>query len=102
MKRALALTLLLATMLAAACGESDTGHSQRSAPTEPQQTETESTPESVQKETTQGRVPAEDEAAKSGQEGDEPSGLSIRTIEGEKVKLGGRGDVTALFFMAGW
>ncbi len=29
-------------------------------------------------------------------------GLSVTTIEGERVTLGGQGAVTALYFMAGW
>jgi len=35
-------------------------------------------------------------------EGGEAVGLSVTTIEGEQVNLGGQGDVTALYFMAGW
>jgi len=65
--------MLLATMLAvAACGGSDTGRSEPAAPTEPQRAQAES------------------------------SGLRVTTIEGEEVRLGGQGDVTALYFMAGW
>jgi hypothetical protein len=107
MKRALKLTaLLIMTLSIAACGGGEPQQSDRSAPTEPQQTQAESTPDSAQEEATQGRVPADDEAAESEQgstpEGKESSGLSVRTIEGEEVKLGGQGDVTALYFMAGW
>jgi hypothetical protein len=112
MKRSLTLTLLLATMFAVvACGGSETGQSGRSTPAEPQQTQAEPAPqsaleESTREESTRERVPADDGAAESeqgpAQEGDEASGLSVRTIEGEEVKLGRQGDVTALFFMAGW
>jgi len=122
MKRPLTLTLLLATTFAvAACGESETGQSGRSTPAEPQQTQAEPAPqsaleestreestreESTREESTRERVPADDGAAESeqgpAQEGDERAGLSVTTIEGEEVKLGGQGDVTALFFMAGW
>jgi hypothetical protein len=107
MKRSLTLTLLLATMLAvAACGESETGQSGRSSPTEPQQTKAESTPDSVREEATQERVPADDEAGQSEpgstRVDDESPGLSVTTLEGEQVNLGGQGAVTALYFMAGW
>jgi predicted small lipoprotein YifL len=98
MKRFLTLTALLATMFViAACGGGGSPGSERDGPSEPQQTQAESAPE---------RSPAEDEAAKSTQENarqsDESSGLSVTTIQGEEVKLGAQGDVTALFFMAGW
>ncbi len=112
MKRSLTLTLLLATMLAvAACGESETGQSGRSAPAEPQQTQAESAPQSASEETareeaTRKRVPANNEAAQSEQgstqEDDEPPGLSVTTLDGAQINLGGQGDVTALYFMAGW
>ncbi len=89
-----------------ACGGSETGQSGRSTPAEPQQTQAEPAPQSALEESTRERVPADDGAAESeqgpAQEGDEASGLSVRTIEGEEVKLGRQGDVTALFFMAGW
>ena len=112
MKRSLTLTLLLATMLAvAACGESETGQSGRSSPAEPQQTKAESDQQSVPEETareeaTRRRVPANNEAAQNEQGStrvdDESPGLSVTTLEGEQVNLGGQGDVTALYFMAGW
>jgi hypothetical protein len=112
MKRSLTLTLLLATMLAvAACGESETGQSGRSSPAEPQQTKAESDQQSVaeeaaREEATRKRVPANNEAAQNEQGStrvdDESPGLSVTTLEGEQVNLGGQGDVTALYFMAGW
>jgi ABC-type glycerol-3-phosphate transport system substrate-binding protein len=112
MARFLTLTALLATMFViAACGGGGYQGSERDAPSEPQQTQAESAPESVPEETAQEvptpeRAAAEDEAAKSTQEtarrSEESSGLSVTTIEGEEVKLGAQGDVTALFFMAGW
>ncbi|MBA3614997.1 MAG: hypothetical protein H0W52_02535 [Rubrobacteraceae bacterium] len=107
MKRSLTLTLLLATMFTfVACGGSETGQSGRSAPAEPQQTQAKPAAQSSSEESAGERVPADDEAAESkqgpAQEGDERAGLSVTTLEGEKVKLGGQGNVTALFFMAGW
>ncbi len=105
MARFLTLTALLATMFViAACGGGGPQGSERDAPAEP-------APKSVPEEVAQGepapeRTLAEDEAAKSAQENarrsEESSGLSVTTIEGEEVKLGAQGNVTALFFMAGW
>ena len=112
MKRFLTLTALLVTMVVvAACGGGGSQGSGQAAPSEPQQTQAESAPKSVPEETAQEgpapeRASAEDEATQSAQEngrgGEESSGLSVTTIEGEEVKLGAQGDVTALFFMAGW
>ncbi len=109
MKRSLTLIALLATMLVvAACGGSDTG---RSDPVEPRRAQAESDQQSAPEETareeaTRNRAPANDEAAQSEQgstqEDPSSSGLSVTTIEGEQVNLGGQGDVTALYFMAGW
>jgi predicted small lipoprotein YifL len=94
MARFLTLTTLLAAMFViAACGGGGPQGSERDAPAEPQQSQA-------------APAPAEDEAAESAQENarrsKEPSGQSVTTIEGEEVKLGAQGDVTALFFMAGW
>ena len=112
MKRFLTLITLLATMLVvAACGTSDTGRSDRADPGESQRTRAasgqQSAPEDAAREkATRKRAPANDEAAQSEQgskpEDDESSGLSVTTLEGEQVNLGGQGDVTALYFMAGW
>jgi hypothetical protein len=94
MARLLTLTaLLITTYVIAACGEASPQGSERDAPAEPQQTHA-------------APAPAKDEAAKSVEENarrsEESSGQSVTTIEGEEVKLGAQGDVTALFFMAGW
>jgi predicted small lipoprotein YifL len=112
MARFLTLTALLVMMfVTAACGGAGPQESERDAPSETQQTQAESALKSVPEESAQGkpapeRSPAEDEAANSTQENarrsEESSGLSVTTIEGEEVKLGAQGDVTALFFMAGW
>ena len=94
MARFSTLTALLVTMfIIAACGGGGPQGSERDAPTEPQQSQA-------------APAPAEDEAAESAEENarrsEESSGQSVTTIEGEEVKLGAQGDVTALFFMAGW
>jgi len=112
MKRSLTLIPLLATMLVVtACGGSDTGRSERADPVEPRRAQAESDQQSAPEETareeaTRKRAPANDEAARSAQgstQGDSSSSrLSITTLEGEQVSLGGQGDVTALYFMAGW
>ena len=93
MRRLLVLAVLLVMVLAvASCG----GESQRSEEASP--------PE-------QGRTaPAAQGAATGGapvqektrEEDGEASGLSVTTLEGEEVAVGGQGDVTALYFMAGW
>ena len=112
MKRSLTLIPLLATMLlVAACGGSDAGRSERADPVEPRRAQAESDQQSAPEETareeaTRKGAPANDEAAQ-GEQGATPedpssSGLSVTTIEGEQVNLGGQGDVTALYFMAGW
>ena len=81
----------------AACGGGGPQGSERDAPAEPQQTKAAPA---------QKRAQEENEAAKGAQENarrsEGSSGLSVTTIEGEKVKLAAQGDVTALFFMAGW
>jgi predicted small lipoprotein YifL len=94
MARFLTLTALLVTVFViAACGGGGPQRSERDTPAEPQQSQA-------------APAPAEDEAAKSAQENarrsEGSSGLSVTTIEGEEVKLGAQGNVTALFFMAGW
>jgi len=84
----------------AACGGGGPQGSERDTPAEPQQTHP------AQEEPAPASAPAENEAGKNTKENarrsEESSGLSVTTIEGEEVKLGAQGDVTALFFMAGW
>ena len=95
MRRSLTLVPLLATVLVvAACGGSDTTQSQQSARDETRQGQAEPAPRSAPEET----APRE----RGSTQEDESSGLIATTIEGERVELGGRGDVTALYFMAGW
>lgn len=109
MKRSLTLTLLLATMLAvAACG-GGADQSEQAVPTEPRTQEASNpasiTEEAAQEETGREEAPAESEAAEGEQratsEQENSPGLSVTTIEGEEVGIG-QGEVTALFFMAGW
>jgi hypothetical protein len=94
MARLLTFTaLLVTTFVIAACSEASPQGSERDAPTEPQQSQA-------------APAPAENKAAESAEENarrsEESSGQSVTTIEGEEVKLEAQGDVTALFFMAGW
>jgi hypothetical protein len=81
------LVLLTMTLSIAACGG---GEAERAAPSDPGQ-QRESAPE---------RAPIEEAVPEGEQE--EPTGSSVTTIQGEEVWLGGQGEVTALFFMAGW
>ena len=102
------IALLVTTLSIAACGASEPQQSGQAAPSrETQATPApQSAPEETAREATRKRAPANDEAARSAQgstqEDDESSGLSVTTLEGEQVNLGGQGDVTALYFMAGW
>ena len=122
MKRSLTLIMFLAMMLVvAACGGSDAGRSERADPVEPRRAQAESDQQSAPEETAREEAarkeaarkeaarkgaPANDEDAQgeqgSTEEVDESSGLSVTTLQGEQVNLGGQGDVTALYFMAGW
>ena len=105
MKRSLTLIALLAMMLVvAACGGSDAGRSERADPVEPRRAQAgsdrQSAPEEAAgEEATRKRAPANVEAA---QEDSSSSGLSVTTLDGRQVNLGRQGDVTALYFMAGW
>ena len=89
--RKLRITLVLATMLVvAACGGSDTGRSDRADPVEPRRAQAESDRQSAPEETAREEAPRKS------------SGLTVTTLEGERVNPRGQGDVTALYFMAGW
>jgi hypothetical protein len=102
MVRFLTLTALLVTMFViAACGGGGSQGSGRDGSSEPQQTQAEPAPKSVPEETAQ-EEPAPKSTQENARRGKGSSGLSVTTIEGEEVKLGAQGDVTVLFFMAGW
>ncbi len=98
------IALLVMTLSIAACGASEPQQSGQAAPSR----ETQATPatqgapteENAQKESTPKESAPQENA--QGGEGGETAGLSVTTIEGEEVSLGGQGDVTALYFMAGW
>lgn len=99
MRRPLTLTVLLVTVFfIAACGESE---SQRSGQTvQPKKEQAASATQSVPEESAASEG-APQESARGG-EGSEAAGLSVTTLQGEQVSLGGQGEVTALYFMAGW
>ncbi len=120
MKKLLTMAVFLAVMFAlAACGggagegsgQPDDGGA---APSEPTQSESEDpangdAPEEAASEDAAPENAAPENAGSANGDGDESaaaedarSGPSATTIDGEEVSLGGSGDVTALFFMAGW
>lgn len=108
MKRSAIMALLLATMLAvASCGSGG----ERSGAPDPTGSDTsaDTARQNAPHETTQAETgqeePSEDRATENQQGGtpeqEDPPGLSVTTLQGEEVGIG-QGDVTALFFMAGW
>ncbi len=109
MKRPLRLTALLIIALSlAACGGGEAQHAERAAPSQEKQTasaaqrvakESASQESASQESAPEERVPRE---SAQGGEGSEASGISVTTLDGERTNLGGQGDVTALYFMAGW
>lgn len=99
MRRFLTLTVLLVTMFfVAACDGSESQRSEQAGQPKEEQAApvTQSTPE--ESATSEG---APQESAQGGG-GSEAAGLSVTTLQGEQVSLGGQGEVTALYFMAGW
>ena len=99
MKRLLTMTALLIIALSvAACGGGEAQQAERAAPSQEKQT----TP-ATQK-VTKESAPEESASRESAQggEGSEAAGISVTTLDGERTNLGGQGDVTALYFMAGW
>ena len=98
MRRVLMLAVLLTMALTmAACGGSE---SQRSEEAPPEQGQT--APATQGADTEGAPVQSSKEERAQGAEGGEAAGLSVTTLEGEQVAVGGQGDVTALYFMAGW
>lgn len=87
MKRLLTLVVLL-TLALSACGEG--GQPEQPAP----QAEPE---EPAQEESASGETGAAEQNRV-----EESSGTSVTTLQGEELSLGEQGEVTALFFMAGW
>lgn len=105
MKRLPELAILLTvTFSLAACGggearqsgQGDSSDEQRAAPATQSAATNEANPDAPTEETA-----AEDEAAQ-GERSGESAGTSVTTLDGEQISIGGGGDATALFFMAGW
>ncbi len=106
MKRSLTLTALLIIALSvAACGGGEAQQAERAAPSQEKQAAPAT--QRVARESAPQESAPEESASRASEQGstqedDESSHLSVTTIEGEQVNLGGQGDVTALYFMAGW
>ena len=105
MKRSLTMTALLLIMAlsVAACGGGEAQQAERAAPSQEKQT-TPSTQRVAKESAPQESAPEESPSRGSAQggEGSEAAGISVTTLDGERANLGGQGDVTALYFMAGW
>jgi hypothetical protein len=104
MKRFLTLTALLMIALSvAACSGGEARQAERAAPSQEKQTAPAT--QRVTKESAPRESAPEESASREraqGGEGDETAGISVTTLDGERANLGGQGDVTALYFMAGW
>ncbi len=104
MKRSLTLTALLIIALSvAACGGGETQQAERAAPSQEKQTAP-ATQRVTKESAPQESAPKESAPKESAQGGggSEAARLSVTTLDGERVNLGGQGAVTALYFMAGW
>ena len=99
MRRAMTLAMLLVTMFfVAACGGNETQRSEQGV----QPKEEQAAPATQGSATSEG---ASQESAQGGGNSEATSkaaGLSVTTLQGEQVSLGDQGEVTALYFMAGW
>ena len=94
----LAVLLTTALVMASCGGGGESQQSEEAAPPEQGRTAP-----AAQGAATEGApVQETQEEGARGDEGGEAGGLSVTTMEGEQVAVGGRGDVTALYFMAGW
>ncbi len=97
------IALLATTLSIAACGASEPQQAERAAPSQEKQAAP-ATQRDAKENAPRESVPEESASQESarGDEGGEAAGLRVTTLEGERVSLGGQGDVTALYFMAGW
>ncbi len=109
MKRSPTLTALLIIALSvAACDGGETQQAERAAPSQEKQatpaTQGVAKENAPQESAPQESAPEESASRESAQGGggSEAAGLSVTTVQGERVNLGGQGAVTALYFMAGW
>ena len=107
MKRSLTLTalLIIALSVAACGGGGEAQQAERAAPSQEKQTAPAT--QRVAKESAPQKSVLEESASRASEQGstqedDESPGLSVTTLDGERVNLGGQGNVTALYFMAGW
>ena len=104
MKRFLTLTaLLIMNLSGAACGGGEAQQAERAAPSKEKQAAPAA--QRVAKANAPQESSPEESTSREGVQGGEgakDARLSVTTIAGEQVNLGGQGDVTALYFMAGW
>ncbi len=96
------VALLLTTLSIAACGASGPQQSGQAPPQEEQAAPAaKSAP--TERNAPEESAPSEGASREGGARGgSEDARLSVTTLEGEEVAVGGQGDVTALYFMAGW
>ena len=96
------MAILVTTLSIAACGGSEPQQSGRAAPPQEEQATPATQGAPTEKNAPEESVPSESAQEESAQGGGEAAGFSVTTLEGEQVAVGGQGDVTALYFMAGW
>ena len=111
MRRSLTLTILLATIfLVAACGGTESQRPEQGVQPKEEQAApatapaTQSAPEeSATSEGASQNVPQEStQGGENSEVASKAADLSVTTLQGEQVSLGDQGEVTALYFMAGW